>query len=180
MTGIYSSKKYSRLLQQAANTQRNQELQSNSEKFSEIAKKLSEKILNTSSVIIIIGIVACLVTMVIVLCIYILYYQKKLKNKITKATNAEVRKQKQDELEQERENIKQIIEQTRAMKELNQELTQNQRRANSKFHTQNNFFTAADRENMLDRTLNSDDLADGEVNRSQDIGVASTQVVSKK
>ena len=83
--------------------------------------------INTTAVIIIIGIVICLLTIVFVLCFYITYHQRKLKDKITKATNSEMRRQRKEELEQEKENIKQILEQTKAMNQLNKELTRTQR-----------------------------------------------------
>lgn len=91
--------------------------------------------INTTSVIIIVGIVFCLLAVVLILCFYITIHQRKLKEKINKATNSEVRRQRREELLQEKENIMQILEQTKAMKELNTELTKTQRRENARFHT---------------------------------------------
>ena len=70
-----------------------------------------------------------------------------------------MRRQRKEELEQEKENIQQILEQTKAMNQLNKELTRTQRQENARFHTQNNFFTKADRDNILDRSLDNDDNA---------------------
>ena len=38
------------------------------------------------------------------------------------------------------------MEQTKAMRDLNIELTRNQRKDNARFHTQNNFFSKEDRD----------------------------------
>lgn len=52
----------------------------------------------------------------------------------------------------------QILEQTKAMRELNNELTKTQRKDNARFHTQNNFFSKEDRDNILNRSLSNDDI----------------------
>ena len=83
----------------SASIQRSSTTQSNSEKLSQATQNLGDKMLNSTAVIVIVGVVICLVTLVFALCFYITYYQKKLKDKINRATNSEVRRQRREELE---------------------------------------------------------------------------------